>query len=204
MRKWILPLLLGLVLSAFVVAPDPASAMKARYKCTRADLKVLLTGQGDSDGDGVSDCREIRYLRTFINDPDSDDDGLDDGEDFAKSCDPLDPDSDDDGIEDGDDRSPVVKQKMQALLDALSCPTVDAPGSIGALGTTAVVDLETEFDDVTCSELSDLLLEGGTVVVKIEILENALHELRATEIELEFPHREHDDDDDDDDHGDDD
>ena len=36
-------------------------------------------------------------------DPDSDDDGLEDGEEIAGGTDPLDPDSDDDGVDDGDE-----------------------------------------------------------------------------------------------------
>jgi hypothetical protein len=55
--------------------------------------------------------------------------------------------------------------------------------------------------------LSTRLLAGGTVVVEIEILEDALGALRATEIELKRPCRDHGDyrhHDDDDDEGDDD
>lgn len=203
MKRWI-TIAFALALGVFVSAPSPAAAKAKVTKdaCRKADQKLAKTGEGDSDGDGLSDCRESRYLRTLPYDPDSDDDGLDDGEDFAKSCDPLDPDSDDDGIDDGDDGSPAIEQELKALLDALTCPTLEAPGSITALGTTALVDLETEFDDTTCAELSNLLLAGGNVFVEIEIFENALHELRASEVEFEYPH-DGDGDDDDDDHDDD-
>jgi hypothetical protein len=188
-------LLLSLVLSAFVWAPGQASAKSNKDACKNADLKLALTGVGDSDGDGLSDCREIRYLHTLPNDPDTDHDGLDDGTEFKTACNPNDPDTDGDGIDDGDDDSPAIVQKLEALLDALSCPQVGVPGSISALGTTAALDMNTEFEDTSCAELAALLVPGANVFVKIEILENMLGELSATEVELENHHGddEHDD-----------
>ena len=121
---------LGLGL-ALVVGSAPASAAK----CDRADARLAKTGKGDKDGDGISNCRE-RLMRTAIDDPDSDADGMDDGDEMAGGCDPLDSDSDGDGIPDGQDDTPArpPKQKVKALLDALSCPSEGATGSITALG----------------------------------------------------------------------
>ncbi len=64
----------------------------------------------DSDGDGLTDAAE-QSLGTDPNDPDTDDDGIDDGDEVAgtgpladlASTNPLDADSDDDGIIDGDE-----------------------------------------------------------------------------------------------------
>ncbi len=208
MKRWIV-LVLICALGAFLSAPSPALAKSKKDPCLKADAKLALSGQGDSDGDGLSDCREKRLL-TFMDDRDSDDDGLDDGEDFFKSCNPLDDDSDGDGIEDGDDHTPATEQEIEALLDAITCPQIVAPtpnapgsvvpGSISALGTTAVLDADTEFEDASCAQLAILLAADFRVVVEIEILENVLGELRATEVELERPDFDHDDDDDDDDH----
>lgn len=222
MRKWMM-MVLAVVVAACLWLPGSAVAKSKGKKdpCLKADLKLALTGQGDADGDGVSDCREARFLRTDSENPDTDDDGLDDGEDFGKSCDPLDDDTDDDGIPDGEDETPVVTQKMEALLDALTCTTVPVPtptseptevipGSISALGTTAVVDANTRFLGVSCEGLVALLALGeGNLVVEISILENVLGELNATSVKLEQGCRRrdhdhggwwrHDDDDDDDD-----
>ncbi len=188
MRKW-MSLVFAMLLAAYLYAPGQASAKAAKDACAKADQKLSQSGVGDSDGDGVSDCRETRYLHTDPTNPDTDGDKLPDGEDFKTGCNPLNPDSDDDGIEDGDDASPAVVQKMQALLDALTCPQLDVPGSISALGTTAVLDMTTEFEDSSCAQLATLLAAGsGNVMVKIEIIEDALGALTAKEVELEERH----------------
>lgn len=67
---------------------------------------------GDRDGDGIPD-KDEETLGTDPDDPDTDDDGLNDGEeirrgnprirDDAADTDPLDADSDDDGLSDGDE-----------------------------------------------------------------------------------------------------
>jgi len=57
----------------------------------------------DSDGDGLTDARELA-LGTDYDDEDSDGDGLSDGDEVnTYSTDPLDPDTDGDGINDGDE-----------------------------------------------------------------------------------------------------
>jgi hypothetical protein len=102
----------------------------------------------------------------------------------------------------------VIVQQVEALLDSLTCPvpappeTPDAPatpGSIGALGITAVLDAETEFENKSCEELAARLALGQMIVVEIEILEDMLGTLTATEVEVERFGRDHDDGDDDDD-----
>ena len=220
MRNW-MTIALAVALSACLWLPGSAEAKSKGKKdaCRKADLKLASTGVGDSDGDGVSDCRESRYLKTDTRNPDTDDDGLDDGDDFAKSCDPKDEDTDDDGVPDGDDETPVVTQKMEALLDAITCPVAEVldpptpavPGSISALGTTAVLNAETRFRGKTCEDLATLFAEGeGNLLVEIKILENALGELNATSVTLKRGCRRpdhsyhwwwdrHDDDDDDED-----
>jgi hypothetical protein len=58
----------------------------------------------DSDDDGMLDGDEVHVHATNPHDPDSDDDGLFDGEEvFAHATDPSDSDSDDDGLIDGDE-----------------------------------------------------------------------------------------------------
>lgn len=60
-------------------------------------------GQGDSDGDGLTDAEEIFYTGTDPNNPDSDNDGLGDGVEVYYRMNPLDPDMDRDGVSDGDE-----------------------------------------------------------------------------------------------------
>jgi hypothetical protein len=56
---------------------------------------------GDTDGDGRSDTTELRSPRTDPTNPDTDGDGLTDHEEVMKATDPTNPDTDDDGITDG-------------------------------------------------------------------------------------------------------
>jgi hypothetical protein len=189
-------LLLGVTL---VLWTAPAEA----GKCDRADLRLAKTGKGDRDGDGVSNCRERRMLRTAVDDPDTDDDGLDDGDEVVAGCDGHDSDSDDDGIPDGDDDTPAPppEQKIEAFLDALTCPQAGVPGSIAALGISVALTETTEFEDASCEELAALLTGGEAPLVEIQIVEDEAGALSATEVEVEDD--DHEDDDHDDDHDDD-
>jgi Bacterial TSP3 repeat/Domain of unknown function (DUF5666) len=168
-------------------APTAASAKSKGKSCAKAELALLETGKGDRDGDGLSDCRERRQLGTSIDSADTDEDGLSDPEEIANGSDPLDHDSDDDGIEDGDDDTPgMPEQKVEAFLDALTCPQLGVLGSITALGVTATVNEFTEFDDATCEEVAALLVPGETgPFVEIKILEDATGALSAREVQLE-------------------
>lgn len=62
---------------------------------------TVSTPPKDSDGDGVNNATETNTTGSNPNDPDSDDDGLDDGVEFETGTDPIDADSDNDGIKDG-------------------------------------------------------------------------------------------------------
>src|SRR5262245_45139253 len=103
----------------FFGGPSPAAPKGKKMKsCANA----AATGR---DGDGLSDCRESKQLGTSPDHEDTDDDGLGDGDEVMNHCDPNDSDSDHDGVGDGDDDTPgIPKQKLEAFLDALTCPQV--------------------------------------------------------------------------------
>ncbi len=187
--------ILWLALLALAAAAPTAATAKSKGKsCASAETLFQETGAGDLDGDGLSDCRERRQLGTLMNDADSDDDSVSDGEEVVEHCDPLDVDSDDDGIEDGEDETPgIPEQEVQAFLDALTCPTLGVPGSITALGVTVTLNDLTEFEEVTCDAVA-AQLAAGPVFVEIDVLEDAAGALTAAEVEVE--HDENDDDED--------
>ena len=60
---------LAILLGVLVWTAAPVSAKGSKDPCKRADIKLARTGQGDSDGDGISDCRESKILRTAMDDP---------------------------------------------------------------------------------------------------------------------------------------
>ena len=63
--------------------------------------QAVVEGERDSDGDGLTDKQELE-IGTDPNNPDSDHDGLSDGEEvLRRNTDPLNPDSDGDGLTDG-------------------------------------------------------------------------------------------------------
>jgi len=188
-----------LAIGLWVGTPTAASAKSKGKSCAAAEAAFQANGAGDRDGDGLSDCRERRQLGTLMDDADSDDDGVSDGDEVEQQCDPLDPDSDDDGIEDGDDSTPgIPEQEVKAFLDALTCPTVGVPGSITALGVTVTLNDMTEFEDTTCDAVAALLAAGtAPVFVEIDVLEDSAGALTAAEVEVE--HDENDDDEDGDD-----
>lgn len=225
MRKWMMMVALMAIAACLGMADSAEAKGKSKSKgnvCQKADQALARTGVGDSDGDGLSDCREARVLSTDPQNPDTDDDGLDDGDDFGQSCNPKDEDTDDDGTPDGEDPTPVVTQELEALLDTLTCPVAEVldpptpavPGSLGALGTTLVLNADTRFKHISCEDLAaQLALGEGNLLVEVKVLENTLGELNAKSVELERGCRrpdhhhgwwEHDGDDDDDEDGDDD
>ncbi len=67
------------------------------------DEIVDLTGEGDEDGDGLTDADEVLIFGTDPCNPDTDGDGLDDSVEVAGCTDPQKPDTDGDTISDSDE-----------------------------------------------------------------------------------------------------
>jgi Tol biopolymer transport system component len=74
----------------------------ASFQQTQVAL-ATLSGQQDSDGDGLTNAEEAKIGTDPFN-PDTDGDGLSDGDEVLKyGTDPLNPDTDGDGLSDGDE-----------------------------------------------------------------------------------------------------
>jgi uncharacterized repeat protein (TIGR01451 family)/uncharacterized protein (TIGR03382 family) len=90
--------------------PAPNFVGEVTFTYTLADSRGLTdtatvtvnVGDVDTDGDGLTDRREVE-LGTDPNDPDTDDDGLPDGLEVNTNTNPLDDDTDDDGLLDGNE-----------------------------------------------------------------------------------------------------
>lgn len=100
----------------------------------RAVIAALSTLQ-DSDTDGVPDLLEPRSGN--VCDRDSDDDGLDDGDEYSNGSNPLKRDSDGDGVADGEDddsngdgQSDSSEVEFKGILQAGSDPFSGTVGTI--------------------------------------------------------------------------
>ncbi|MFO0747195.1 MAG: Ig-like domain-containing protein [Myxococcota bacterium] len=118
----------------------PAERQTFRYAVAdphgALDDALVTLELGDSDGDGLTDVYEVDVSFTDPNDPDTDNDGLDDGTEVDGPTDPLDADSDDDGISDGDEAHgttdpTVCDSDADGLCDGLESGVTDpvAPGT---------------------------------------------------------------------------
>lgn len=90
--------------------PDPFWVTEPLCLVAVEDLNgsgIVADGTGDEDGDGLTDLDEVMIYLTEPCNPDTDDDGLNDGEEVGLGTDPLDDDTDDDGEPDGTDTEPL-------------------------------------------------------------------------------------------------
>ncbi len=186
-----------------------AGSASAAPNCDRANQRLAETGRGDRDFDGLSNCEEKRILGTSARDPDSDDDGLDDGEELAAGTDPLDPDSDDDGLDDGteqtigtdpldvdsdgdgeidgDDPDPAndLDSEIEGTLDAITCPAAGGTGSLTLLGIEVALDGTEEYDGAeSCEDLAARFAAAGGAHVEVEV-DGVLGSFVALEVDLD-------------------
>ena len=77
----------------------------------------------DSDGDGLPDVIETEYTHTDPLNPDTDQDGLTDGQEAELKPDPRNPDSDNDRLPDGKE-TPPCPSPIDSLTNCASCSCV--------------------------------------------------------------------------------
>lgn len=99
------PLQIGLFARfTYVLAGSVEGSESDAYLTAGVSFSIEIGGRTaalDTDGDGLSDERETNQHNTDPNDPDSDDDGLNDGVEVEGETDPRNPDSDGDELQDG-------------------------------------------------------------------------------------------------------
>jgi hypothetical protein len=159
----------------------------ANLETRRLAVAARSGRSADSDFDGVPD--NLEHEEAICN-PDYDDDGLDDGEEYGEGKDPEDKDSDDDGHDDGDE----VERKGPIEAISEQSVTVD--------GTAYTLTDETQYgrDEQTVS-LSDFAVGD---CVEIEGHLDEMENLIADSMKSESCSDNDDDDDKDDDDKDDD
>jgi serine/threonine-protein kinase len=109
------------------------------------DLNTL-PGQRDTDNDGLDDGQEVNIYKTNPLEPDTDRDGLKDGDEVSRGMNPLLADSDGDGINDSQDLSPI--STSTATADAAS--TQDAANQT----STAIANLTLSAQNATATQIA--------------------------------------------------
>jgi len=202
---------LAMILIGLLLGPG-TSAVPARESdpCARADARLLSTGRGDRDQDGLSNCTEKKLLGTSPRDydtdddgvsdadelddgtdptdPDTDDDGLDDGEEEGRGCDPTDDDTDDDGTMDGSDCDPGddLKERIEGNATDVVCPSGDTAGSLTVLGIPVMLTSETAFEGVeSCDAFKTQQEASGGAHVEVKVTGDLGAGLVAEEVEIE-------------------
>ena len=186
---------LGAIVASCVLLLPAGGAQRAdAADCVRADRRVAATGRGDRDHDGVSNCREKSEFHTDVRDPDTDDDGLSDGEEVKYGTDALDRDSDDDGVSDGvevergsdpldddsdhdgvsdaDDLDPLgeLRARVAGPVTSVVCPTADSDGVLSTPCLDVVLTADTRFrGSGSCEDLARLVTDNGGGYVEVEL-----------------------------------
>ncbi|MBK8027064.1 MAG: pilus assembly protein [Chloroflexi bacterium] len=102
----------------------------------------------DTDGDGLLDGEEIYIHDTHPINPDTDGDGLDDGDELSiYGTDPLDPDTDDDGLSDGQE---VLLGALPGVTDSDGDGITDG-NEVNVYGTNPIL-VDTDDDGLTDPE----------------------------------------------------
>jgi len=151
---------------------------------TNAKEKELDTNinLGDTDRDGISDYYEINNTKTDPLKIDSDDDGINDGDELDLDLNPLNSDSKGDGIKDGDRNLSYVVTNDELGVTL----TINGKGNI----SSSTIDI---FENNTFNDMDGLLNEvynfntSGTIesaTVKIKYNSNLLEEKNLDENNL--------------------
>ena len=104
---WVIPIfavvcLALLCVTALIFGRQRITVNSATQTAAFNQTAAAQIGEEDTDGDGLTNDREIE-LGTDPENPDSDGDGLLDGNEVERGSDPLNPDTDGDGLSDGDE-----------------------------------------------------------------------------------------------------
>ena len=187
----------------------PITALPASASCEEQQELTERKGRYDRDQDGLSNCLEKKELGTDPKNKDSDDDGLDDGDELELGCDPLDPDSDDDGLEDGEevelgsdptnpdsdddgyvdgydlDPTDELDASLSGPVESIQCPVASTDGFLRVLCIEVVLTSATRFKGAdSCEELAWRVAHNGGEHVEIK-LESDGCELLARKVRSE-------------------
>jgi len=138
-----------------------------------------LPNKRDTDEDGIDDGEEVNQRKTDPLKPDSDSDGLKDGDEIARGMDPLSPDTDGDGIPDSQDMSPLQTSTSTVDIGATQNAASQATQQAAALQTesaysaTSTVAAQLTLSAVHTANAAHAATLTAQAVVKIAYIYNS-------------------------------
>lgn len=103
-----------------------------------------LPDKRDTDEDGLDDGEEVHNRKTDPLKPDSDSDGIKDGDEVARAMNPLSPDSDGDGIPDAQDPAPIHTSTPTINLTATHLAENQSTQQVAATQTAIALQATSE------------------------------------------------------------
>ena len=80
--------------------------------------------------------------------------------------------------------SHVSQRRIEAVLDALTCPQQDQPAMLDTLGIAIAIDNTTQFEAESCADLAGLVASGMSFLVEVRIREDETGALGAAAVAL--------------------
>ncbi len=108
------------------------------------DISDLNLSVPDPDNDGLASAEEVLVYHTDPSNPDTDFDGISDGDENALGSNPLNPDTDDDGLPDGNDPNPFVWDDAESDPGNVGMSLADQ--LLNGLGLAVDITLDTDGD----------------------------------------------------------
>lgn len=107
-----------------------------------------MSDKRDTDEDGLDDGEEVNHHNTDPLNPDTDGDGITDGEEVSQGLDPLNPDTDNDGIPDPQDPSPLLTSTttpdIHATHDTIASQTSVSLSATSQMAATLTAQAQAE------------------------------------------------------------